>query len=114
VGGDEVDFLRGVRNVLAAAVFHSVAAFGVALGGFDLDAPEAVSSVDEEVVAVAVSPGRGDGESEGAGAGKEGRFGGFSIALPGAALAGSLGAGLDGDGKGFFGLRLWRRLVVSD
>ena len=89
MGGDEVDFLRGVRNVLAAAVFHAVAAFGVALGGFNLDAPEAVSGVDEEVIAVAVSPGSGDGESEGAGAGEEGGFGGFSVAL-----ASALGAGL--------------------
>ena len=99
MGGDEVDFLWGVRNVLAAAVFYAIAAFGVALGGFDLDAPEAVSGVDEEVVAVAVSPGRGDGESEGAGAGKEGRFGGFSVTL-----AGALGAGLDADSEGFFWL----------
>ena len=56
----------------------------VALGGFDLNAPEiAVSGVEEKVVALAVSPRLGDAEAQAGGFGEEGGLGGFSATLAG-------------------------------
>jgi hypothetical protein len=85
VGYEEVDVGGGVDGAafadgVSSAGFISVGAEGV--GGLDLDAEEAASVVEDEVVALAVAPGLGDTESEGAGFVEEGGF---------AALAGALG-----------------------
>ena len=53
---------------------------------------EALSVIEDEVVAAAVAPRLGDAEAHVDGAGEEGGFGGFS-----AALGSSLGYGVDGD-----------------
>ena len=65
VGGDEVDVFLGVDGAAFAdgvggAGFVGAGADGV--GAFDLNAVEAVSVVEDEVVAAAVAPGLGDAE----------------------------------------------------
>ncbi len=91
VADEEVDIVDGVDLAIGSGGFDAVAAFGVAGGGFDLDAEESAAEVDGGVVAVAVSPGNEDAEVEIGGAGEEGGFGGFS-----AALAGGAGCGVEG------------------
>jgi len=97
VSDEEVDFGRGVGDGAGPGGFDPVAGFGVAGGGFDLDAEESVAMVDDGVVALAVSPGEADGEVEVSGAGEEGGFGGFP-----ATLAGGSGDGVEGDDGGEF------------
>jgi len=92
VGYEEIDFGGGVGDAAGSGGFDAIAGFGVAGGGFDLDAEESVAEFDDGVVALAISPGETDGESEMGGAGEEGGFGGFS-----AALACRLGDSLDFD-----------------
>ncbi len=96
VGDEEVDFFTGIDFAAGSGGFDAVAGFGVACGGFHLNAEESVVKFDDGVVAVAVSPGDEDGEAEMSGAGEEGGFGGFS-----ATLAGGLGGGLERNGLGF-------------
>jgi hypothetical protein len=82
-GDEEVDLVASVGG-LPSGGFDAVARLGVALGGFDLNAPEiAVSGVEEEVVALAVSPRLGDAESQAGGFSEEGGLGGFSATLAG-------------------------------
>ena len=69
VGGEDVDFVGRVGTlgaILLPGMGHegvAVASGDLVAGGFDLDAPEAVAGVEDEVVAVAVSPGLGDAEA---------------------------------------------------
>ena len=84
VGDEEVDVLRTVNRAafadrVSGASFISVGAETV--GGFDLDAEETASVVEDEVVALGVSPGFGDAEAEFAGFVKEGGFGALSTAF---------------------------------
>ena len=106
VGYEEIDFSGGVDAAIGSGRFDAVASFGVAGGGFDLDAEESAVEFDDGVVAVAVSPGDEDGETEMGGAGEEGGFSGFS-----ATLASGSGDGMDGDGLGGFWLEA--RLVAG-
>jgi hypothetical protein len=81
VGGDEIHVGAGVDGAsfaggVSGAGFVSLGA--QALGAFDLNAPEALSVVEDEVVAEAVAPGLGDAESEGGGAVEEVGFGALS------------------------------------
>ena len=92
VADEEVDFFAGIDFAAGSGGWDAVAGFGVAGGGFHLNAEESVVEFDNGVVAVAVSPGDEDAEAESGGAGEEGGFGGFS-----ATLAGGLGDGVDGD-----------------
>ena len=92
VGDQEIDFGRSVDCRAEASGANAVAGFGVAGGGFDLDAEESVAEVDDGVVTFAVAPGNADAEAETGGTGKECGFGGFS-----AALACRFGYGVDGD-----------------
>jgi len=67
VGDEEVDFggLVGDGAVVGAAMsVDAVEAAHKSGGGFDLDAPEAVSGVEDEVVAFAVAVGLCDVEAE--------------------------------------------------
>jgi len=67
VGDEEVDFggLVGDDAVVGAAMsVDAVEAAHQSGGGFDLDAPEAGSGVEDEVVAFAVAVGLGDVEAE--------------------------------------------------
>jgi len=50
-------------------------------GGLDLDAPEFLAGVEDEVVALAVSPGFGDAEAEAGNFGEECGLGGFATRL---------------------------------
>jgi hypothetical protein len=66
-------------------------------GGLDLDAEEAASVVEDEVVALAVAPGFGDAESEGTGFVEESGFVAFAAAF-GVFAAGAGGLGAAGRG----------------
>ena len=77
IGDDEVDLLGGIAH-LAAHVFDSVSGLSETLRGFDLHAPEFVSGVDDEVVALAVAPGLGGAEAESGDAGEESGLDGFA------------------------------------
>ena len=82
-GDEEIDFVASVGG-LPSGGFDAIARLGVALGGFDLNAPEiAVSGVEEKVVALAVSPRLGDAEAQSGGFGEKGGLGGFSATLAG-------------------------------
>ena len=48
-------------------------------GGFDLNSPELVSGIENEIVALAVSPGSGDAEAEASGFGEESGFGSLTM-----------------------------------
>jgi|ERR1051326_7344279 hypothetical protein len=82
VGDDEVNFLGGIARV-AGHVFDAVTGIGEALSRLDLDAPESVSGVEDEVVALAVAPGLGGAEAEAGDAGEERGFDGFANFLGG-------------------------------
>jgi len=97
VGDEKVDLVASVRGFPSGGL-HAVAGFGVALGGFDLDAEESVAEGEDEVVAFAVSPGFGDGKAEAGSFGEEGGFGNFSAAFAG------------GDADGLDLKQLWRWL----
>ena len=94
VGDEEVDLVEMIRNdagVGAAVRIDVILAVEECGGGFHLDAPEAMSGFDDEVVALAVAVGLGHVETLGGGLVNEGQFGKFSSALGGEfALAGSL------------------------
>jgi hypothetical protein len=84
VGDEEVYVLGGIDGAAFAegvggAGFVSVGAERV--GGFDLDAEEAASVVEDEAVAFAVAPGFGDAESERAGFVEEGGFAALSASF---------------------------------
>src|SRR2546427_1795033 len=82
-GDEEIDFVASVGGPPSGGL-DAIARLGVALGGFDLNAPEvAVSGVEEKVVALAVSPRLGDAEAQAGGFGEEGGLGGFSPTLAG-------------------------------
>jgi hypothetical protein len=82
-GDEEVDFVASVSGFPSGG-FDAIARLGVALGGFDLNAPEiAVSGVEEKVVTLAVSPRLGDAEAQAGGFSEEGGLGGFSATLAG-------------------------------
>jgi len=85
VGDEEIDIEGGVDGASFADGVGSASFVGAGakrVGGFDLDAQEAASIVEDEVVALGVSPGLGDAEAEFCGLLEEGGFG---------ALAGALG-----------------------
>src|SRR5436309_1366260 len=71
--------VAALANGVGGASFVGLGA--KAVGGFDLYAEEAVSVVENEVVALGVSPGLGDAESELAGFVEESGFGALSGAL---------------------------------
>jgi len=70
VGGDEVDLVGAVGNVVGADG-TDVGVVTLAGGAFDLDAEEVSGAFDGEVVGGVVSPGLGDAEAEFGGAGHE-------------------------------------------
>jgi len=73
VGGDEVDLVAGIWDVVGG----EVAAVGVpslGLGAFDLHANEAALVLDGEIVWGVVAPGFGDAQAEFGGAGHEAQF----------------------------------------
>ena len=82
VDDDEIDLVTSVVGFPSRG-FHAVAGFGKALGGFDLDAPEVVSGVEDKVVALAVAPGFGDAKAEGGSLGEEGGLRHFALAFAG-------------------------------
>ena len=82
IGDDEVNFLGGVARV-AGHVFDAVTGIGEPLSRLDLDAPESVSGVEDEVVALAVAPRLGGAEAESGGAGEERGFDSFADFLGG-------------------------------
>lgn len=87
VGDQEVDVRGAVDGAAFADGVGGASFVGVGaqrVGGFDLDAEEAASIVEDEVAALTVSPGLGDAEAELAGFVEESGFG---------ALAASLGVG---------------------
>ena len=96
VGDQEIDVAGGIDGAgfadgISGAGFVGVGAEGG--GGLDLDADEAASVVEDEVVALAVAPGFGDAESEGTGFVEESGFAAFAAAFGVfAAGAGRLGA----------------------
>ena len=57
VSDEEVDFFTGIDFSAGSGGFDAVASFGIAGGGFRLNAEESVVEFDDGVVAVAVSPG---------------------------------------------------------
>jgi hypothetical protein len=63
VDGDKVDLTGGIAAIVASA-FDGVMRIHKAAGGFDLDSPELMAGVDDEIVALAVSPGSGDAKTE--------------------------------------------------
>ena len=77
VGGGVVGF-AGLVGVHGLDIVTSRAQIG---GAFDLNAPEALAVVEDEVVALAVSPGLGELEAESFRFEEEGGFGTFSGAL---------------------------------
>ena len=84
VRDQEVDVAGRVDGAAFADGVGGASFVGVgaeSVGGFDLDAEEAVSVVEDEVVALAVSPGLGDAEAERAGFVEEGGFGAFSASF---------------------------------
>ena len=102
IASDEVDFVRSIRNanaVTAALGGEEVCALTKAAGGFDLHPREAMSRVDDEVVAFAVAIRLGDGESEAGGLPEESELGEFSAAL-GGALVGAAGRARALSGRG--------------
>ena len=94
VGDNKINFLGSIRNqasVCATAAIDMVAAVTKRGRGFDLDAPEAMSRFEDEIVAFAVAVGLGHVETLGGSFVNERQFGKFSAALGGEfALAGSL------------------------
>ena len=103
VGDEEVDFVESIwdRAAVGAAVrVYVVEAVEECGRGFNLDAPEAMSGFEDEVVALAVAVGLGHMEALGGGLVNERQFRKFSAALGGEfALARSLwplGAGSAG------------------
>jgi len=108
VGDQEIDFSGVVDGVAGSGGADAVAGFGVAAGGFDLDAEEAAAASDDGVVAFTVSPGDADAEAEVGGASQEGGFGGFS-----AALAGGGGDGVESDDFGDAWIDEWDSLGQS-
>jgi hypothetical protein len=94
VGDEEVDFVESIGNdtaVGAAVRIDVILAVEERGGGFDLDAPEAMSGFDNEVVALAVAVRLGHVETLAGGFVDERQFGKLSAALGGEfALAGSL------------------------
>src|SRR6185437_17159618 len=84
VGDDGVHFASGERDHLFFDVnvrVDGVSAMGLVFGGADLDSPQTLARVEDEVVAVGVSPGLGDAEAEADGLAHEGEFGEFSAAF---------------------------------
>jgi len=78
VDGDEVDFIGGIAAIVAPT-FDDIMRVDEAARGFDLDSPEFVAGVEDEVVALAVSPGPGDSEAEACGFGEESGFGSLAV-----------------------------------
>jgi hypothetical protein len=72
---DGAAFADGVRGTSFIGVGAE------AVGGFDLEAEEGVSVVEDKVVALTVSPRLGDAESERAGFVEEGGFAALSATL---------------------------------
>lgn len=91
VGRDEIDFFRCVRNGFSVAASVGSDEIGVltqAAGRLDLDAEQAFSGIDDEIVTVAVTVRLGDGEAEAGGFPQEGQLGQFSSTFR-CALAGT-------------------------
>ena len=79
ISDDEVDFFGGVCR--GSLEFHDVTGSVGAAAGLDLNAPELLAGVEDEIVAFAISPGFGYAEAETGGFGKEGGLGGFAKRL---------------------------------
>jgi len=82
VDGDEIDFTGSVAAIISSAL-DDVMGVHKAPGGFDLNSPEPVPRVENEIVALTVSPGLGDAETEAGGFGEEGGFGSFAVRFAG-------------------------------
>jgi len=76
ISDDKVDFLGGIGR--RAIEFDDVAGAVGAAGGLDLDAPELLAGVDDEVVALAVSPAFGDAKAKAGGFGEKSGLGSFA------------------------------------
>src|SRR5207245_1707770 len=116
VDGEGVDVLGGV-NPLAFAVdvvdgLNVVAAGAQELGAFELDAPEALAGITDEIVALAIAPGFGDAEIQGGGFVEEGGFGKLSDARWVAAAAiGAAGFFVGRSENGSYGFRVLFRVL---
>ena len=66
VGYEEVDLVGGVGNVALEGPVgvDDVSAIVDAASGLDLDAPEVLTGIEDEVIAAAVADGLGDSEAE--------------------------------------------------
>lgn len=81
VSCDEVDFFRCVGNGFSVTASVSGDEIGVltqAAGRLDLDAEQALSGIDDEIVTVAVAVRLGDGEAKAGSFPQEGQLGQFS------------------------------------
>jgi len=84
VGYEEIDVAGGIDGAAFADGVGGASFVGVgaeSVGGFDLDAEEAATVVEDEVVAFAVAPGFGDAESEGTGFVEKSGFAAFAATL---------------------------------
>lgn len=83
VGDKHIDFLGCVERflVVAASCMQIVVTAVVAASGFDLDTPQALAGVEDEVIAFAVAPWFGDSETKGGGFVEESEFG-ERVSLP--------------------------------
>ena len=82
VCGHEIDLAGGIAAVVAAALDNIVRVYKTP-GGLDLNAPEFLSGVEDEIVAFAVSPDSSYAKAEAGGFGEKGTLGGFAVRLPG-------------------------------
>ena len=104
MGGDEVDVFLGVGGASFAGGVGGAGFVGAGtdgFGAFDLNAVEAASVVEDEVVAKAVAPGFGDTEFKVGGFVEEAGFGAFSGDLGIFARGGVAGLALVAFGVGF-------------
>jgi hypothetical protein len=71
---------------------HAVAAVGLILGGADLDAPEALAGIEDEVIALAIAPGLGHAKAQPGNLEHEGQLGALSASFRRAGGRGLYGA----------------------
>jgi len=80
IDSHEIDLAGGIAAIVASAL-DDIMRIDEAPSGLDLNSPELVAGVEDEVVALAVSPSPGDAEAKASGFGEECGFGGFAMRL---------------------------------
>jgi hypothetical protein len=73
VDRDEIDFAGGVAAIVTSAL-DDVMGVHETPGGLDLDSPELVAGIDDEIVTLTFSPRFGDAKTEAGGFGEKGGF----------------------------------------